>query len=84
MEEIRPIRNGAPPAADKINCGKIVPEQLFSHTRGHFGGVDRAQNRVVEFLLGGRLDQQTYEEQVQRLKLEIQGAKDQFAEADME
>jgi multidrug resistance efflux pump len=42
------------------------------------------KNRLVKFLLGGRLDQQTYEEQVQRLNSEIQGAKEQFAEADME
>lgn len=42
------------------------------------------KNRLVEFLLGGHLDQQTYEEQVQRLNSEIQRAKDRFTEADME
>ena len=42
------------------------------------------KNRLVEFLLDGRVDQHNYEEQVHRLNSEIQRAKERFSEADME
>ena len=42
------------------------------------------KNRLVEFLLDGRLDQQTYDEQVQRLTAEMETAKMEFSVADLE
>ncbi len=42
------------------------------------------KNKLVEFLLDARLDQQTYDEQVQRLSVEMEAAKEEFAAADLE
>jgi site-specific DNA recombinase len=42
------------------------------------------KNRLVEFLLDARLDQQTYDEQVQRMTAEMEAAKAEFAAADLE
>jgi hypothetical protein len=42
------------------------------------------KNRLVEFLLDSRLDQQTYDEQTQRLNSENEAAKAELQQADLE
>ena len=42
------------------------------------------KNRLVDFLLKGRLDQLTYDEQVLRLRTEVEAAEQELRDADME
>jgi site-specific DNA recombinase len=63
---------------------QAASEAILRAAKGTLDELMERKNRLVEFLLDGRLDQQTYEEQAQRLNAEIQRAKERFAEADME
>ena len=46
--------------------------------------MENRKNRLVDFLLEGRLDQQTYDEQTARLRAEIEPAERDLCEANLE
>jgi site-specific DNA recombinase len=46
--------------------------------------LENRKNRLVDFLMAGRLDQQTYDEQTARLRVEVESAERELREADLE
>jgi site-specific DNA recombinase len=56
---------------------------MRSATR-RLANLSERKNKLVDANLDGRIDQQTYEEQVERLRGEVELAKNQFRDADVE
>ncbi len=59
-------------------------DAILRAAKATLDGLRERKNKLVEFLLDERLDQQTYDEQVQRLNVEMETAKAEFAAADLE
>ena len=59
-------------------------EAILRVAKGKLDDLRFRKDRLVEFLLAGRLDQQTYDEQTERLNSEMEAAKEEFASADLE
>ena len=51
---------------------------------GKLADLADRKNRLVDFLLEARIDQQTYDEQVLRLKAEVDAAEQELRDADLE
>ena len=51
-----------------------VSENLMRAAKGKLADLEQRKNRLVDFLLEGRLDQQTYDEQTARLRGEVESA----------
>ena len=59
-------------------------ESVLRAAKGKLAELENRKNRLVDFLLEGRLDQQTYDEQTMRLRGEIETAERELREADLE
>ncbi len=59
-------------------------ESVLRAAKGKLAELENRKNRLVDFLLEGRLDQQTYDEQTMRLRGEIESAERELREADLE
>ncbi len=59
-------------------------ESVLRAAKGKLAELENRKNRLVDFLLEGRLDQQTYDEQTLRLRAEIEVAEQELREADVE
>ena len=59
-------------------------ESILRAAKGKLAELENRKNRLVDFLLEGRLDQRTYDEQTVRLRGEIESAEQELREADLE
>ncbi len=59
-------------------------ESVLRAAKGKLAELENRKNRLVDFLLEGRLDQQTYDEETMRLRGEIESAERELREADLE
>ena len=57
-------------------------ESILRAAKGKLAELENLKNRLVDFLLERRLDQQTYDEQTVRLRSEIESAERELREAD--
>jgi hypothetical protein len=63
---------------------QTVSESILRSAKAKLAELENRQNRLVDFLLEGRLDQPTYEKQTVRLRTEVEQAERELREADLE
>ena len=59
-------------------------ESILRAVKAKLADLENRKNRLVDFLLEGRLDQQTYDEQAARLRVEVESAERDLREANLE
>jgi site-specific DNA recombinase len=59
-------------------------EGVLRVAKSKLADLETRKNQLVDFLLNGRLDQKTYEEQTERLRRQVESAEKDLREADMQ
>ena len=83
-------QNGTTCACSRKSCGHLwkqrltASESILRAAKTKLAELENRKNRLVDFLLEGRLDQQTYDQQTVRLRAEVELAERDLCEADLE
>ena len=59
-------------------------ETILQNAKADIAALADRKNKLVDFLLGGRIDQKTYEEQVRRLAVETEAAEENLRAASLD